>query len=178
MDGPWPPSHRVIPFRCGLWFAGHGPRSSALVCCTHRQPHFSMCSVSAECVKALQLCVILAGMVRIQSCTAHLVALGISRSASSGVTVRGCFFARMPEPDPQERCTEPSSSSALMGKDHIKDRVDTPSFCLKRPTLSFPFDCSKESAISSRLHQAMYVLPVAREWCCVVVIWDVICIKP
>ena len=45
-----------------------------------------------ECVKALWLCVILARSVCILSCTAHLVALDSSRTASSVVTLRDCLL--------------------------------------------------------------------------------------
>ena len=56
-----------------------------------------------DCVKALQLSVIRAGLVWMHSCTAP-------RSASSGVTVRSLFFPCMGEPDLQERCDAQSSA--------------------------------------------------------------------
>ena len=67
---------------------------------------------ASECVKVRQLCVILAGLVRLQSCPAP-------RSASTGVTMRSCSFVHMSKPDHQARCTALSSSSALMCSDHL-----------------------------------------------------------
>ena len=47
------------------------------------------------------MCVTLAGLVWIQRRTAHLVALGIPRSASIGMTVRGCVFVCTSELEPK-----------------------------------------------------------------------------
>ena len=89
------------------------------------------------------------------------------------VTVRSCVFAHMSKPDPQERCTSQSSSSALMGKDDIRNCVKTPSFAPSDPH----FRCHEIRQRREKNNLFTSVLPLARELCCVDCIWAVICTR-